>query len=85
MKTKTEKPELKVEVLQSSLEAMADNIAKISVIGKQLENSELSQRAILLLIKDITKQDMYQIDMVLKALPKLESVYLKKRAKKKKK
>lgn len=71
------KPIKKVEVLESSLEAIADHVAVIAEVGKMIKNSRLKERAILLLLKDATGLSMTDISRVLDALPKLEMKYLK--------
>lgn len=59
------------------LELLAEHVAKLASIGKQLKASKLKERLILLLLKDMTGISMTDIGEVLKALPKLEQRYLK--------
>lgn len=69
-----------VEVLEENLEALADNVAVISEIGKMIEKSRLTEHAIILLIQNSTTGvNQTQIRTVLNALPKLEQEYLKKK------
>lgn len=60
------------------LEVLQSEIIKLSNIGKQINESRLKQRAILLLLQDITKLPRNHIMYVLNALPILEETYLKK-------
>jgi len=67
----------KVEVLAESLEALADNIAMLSEIGKMMQKCRLKRRTIHLLLKDATGLPMHQIKKVIDALPLLEKEFLK--------
>lgn len=71
------KDEKTVQVAADSLRAMADNIATISDLGRAIKNSGLNRRAIVLLLEDMTKVSMNNINKVLDALPELEKTYLK--------
>ena len=64
-------------VLASSLQAMADNIAKVSEVGRAIKNSRLKEAAILTLMKDLTGEPKATIKKILDALPELEKQYLK--------
>jgi len=43
-----------VTVLSDSLDAMADNVRKLSDIGTAIKSSRMSERAVLVLLKDMT-------------------------------
>lgn len=66
-----------VLVLEKNLEALADNVAVISELGKMIEKSRLQENAIILLLQHMTKVNKRDIMLVLSALPKLEQEYLK--------
>ena len=70
LKTKEGEEELPLEIL-------VEHIQKLSDAGKQFQNSRLKNRVIVLLLKDITGLGVREIEMVLFALPKLESQFLK--------
>ncbi len=69
-------PEMR-SVLASSLESLADNIAKVSDVGRALKNSRLKQEAVLVLLKASTGESKETIKRILDALPDLERQYLK--------
>ena len=58
-------------------EVLQAEILKLSNVGKQIENSRLTQRAIILLLHDLTKVPRAHIKYILNALPALEGKYLK--------
>ena len=67
-----------VEVMEDSLEALADNIAELSKVGKAIKNSRLSERGIIHMLSGIIPNlYKHQIKTVLDALPELEEKYLK--------
>lgn len=59
------------------VESIADEVEILANAMKQLNNSRLSDRMILLLLKDATGLRMGDIKKVLKALPNLSKWYLK--------
>lgn len=61
------KPELEIplEILATSIQAIAD-------VGKDLQRSRLSQRAQLLLLRDLTGERLETIKKILDALPELQ-------------
>ena len=76
----SKKENKEVKVLEDSLEALADNVAVISEIGKMIKKSRLTEYAIVLLIQHCTTGvNQTQIRTVLSALPRLEEEYLKKK------
>jgi len=68
--------------IEIALEDIAEAIIKISRLGEAIEKSRLNQRAIILLIQNITKVNRNDIKYVLNALPQLEKTFLKKVKKK---
>jgi len=60
------------------LEVLQNEIIKLANVGKQIEKSKLTQRAIILLLHDITKLPQRNIQYVLNALPALADKYIKK-------
>jgi len=78
MPRKKKQPET-TEVLASSLESLADNIAQLSKVGREIKASRLNEKAILTLLKEMTGESKHSIKLVLDALPELEKTYLKKR------
>lgn len=60
------------------LEVMAAEIIKLSKAAQEIANSKLEKRAILLLIRDITKLPLETIDQVLTAAKDLETYFIKK-------
>lgn len=60
-----------------AFEEIADAVMRISDLGSAIMRSNLKQRAILLLIQDITKLPHGDIKKVLDSLPVLRSMYLK--------
>lgn len=69
-------PEMK-SVLADSLESMADNIAKVAEVGATIKNSRLKEKAVLVLLKDLTGESQATIKKILDALPELERQYLR--------
>lgn len=65
------------ETVEIILEDIAEAIVKISELGKIIEKSRLNQRAIVLLIQNITKVNRSEITYILNALPQLEKQFLK--------
>jgi hypothetical protein len=59
------------------LEIMAESIVALSQFGKKMSASRLRQRAVLLLLKDMTGISPEKIKKILDALPDLEQQYLK--------
>lgn len=70
IKTNEENPE--------PMEIIAQSIIQVSDAFVKIQKSRLSQRAIMLLIKDTTGLAMRDIEIVLNAVPKLKDIYLKK-------
>lgn len=68
----SEKPEEEIPV-----EVLATHIAKLAEVGKQLKESRLSQRAIVLLLNDATGIGKPAIAQILEAIPDLKRRYLK--------
>lgn len=64
-------------VSAANLDAMADNIAAISRAGEILKTQNLKERAILLLLRDMTGLPLDSIKAVLDALPELQKRYCK--------
>jgi len=58
------------------IDILAENIEKIATLGYQINNSNLSERAILVLLADVTGLSKATIKSVLNALPKLQQ-YIK--------
>lgn len=72
-----------IEIVQSEeypvpLKILADEIVKVSQAAQSILNSRLTNRAILLLIKDRTGLPMNDIDKVLCAAADLEKQFIKK-------
>jgi len=68
----------KVLVSKESLDAMADNIRDISKAVKIIDSSEISERVIILLIKDYYQHlTMAHIKQVLHACKNLDLAYTK--------
>lgn len=60
------------------LEVIAQSIIEVAEAFKKIQNSRLSKRVIVLLIKDMTRNiGINEIEAILDAVPKLESYYLK--------
>jgi len=76
MKKQSVKVTTKKEEMPSP-EILAEEIAAISRAARAFNASRLKQRAILLLLSDMTKLPMTNIQYVLNALPELEATYLK--------
>ena len=57
-------------------------IIELSKIGRNIKKSQLTERAIFLLIKDMTNTPLIWIKKVLNALPELEKMYIKQPKKK---
>lgn len=68
----SDKPEEEIPV-----EVLATHIAKLADVGKQLSESRLSRRAILLLLSDATGIGKKEIGQVIDAIPDLKKRYLK--------
>ncbi len=78
MKDKKVKEEPKmVSVRADSLKALADNIEIVARAGRDIRDSRLGKRAVLLLLADATGLSMSAVEKVLNALPQLEKAYLK--------
>lgn len=60
-----------------AFEVLQPEIVKLANVGKQINESRLKQRAIILLLHDITKIPKAHIKYVLNALPTLKDRYLK--------
>lgn len=78
---KTKKP-VKVIVHQDPekeipVEILAKSISDIAKGMKQISESRLSKRALMLLIRDSSNVSLGEIERVLKSLDSLERVYLK--------
>jgi hypothetical protein len=76
------KKEKEVIVKQNSespiaVEIIAQSIVKISECAKSLQNSGLSERAILLLLRDASGVGMSDIKSVLDSMSQLERLYLR--------
>lgn len=75
------KQKTKVTVIQDdesiSFSVLASSIKELSKVGNQLKNSPLNEKAIVLLLQDMTKLSRDDIKKVLNALPLLEKTYLK--------
>lgn len=59
------------------LDELAHHIRILSNIGLQLRNSKLKEKAILVLLRDMTGLSYRDIKTVLQALPMLEKEFLK--------
>lgn len=62
--------------LEVQLGGLTEEIRKLSQIGEAVKNSKLKQRVILLLLQDMTKISMRDVQIILEALPNLEETYL---------
>lgn len=60
--------ENKVEV---PIEIIATHIARLADLGERLKNSGLKERAVVLLLKDLSGLSMVDVERVLRALPRL--------------
>lgn len=60
--------ENKIEV---PLEIISTHIARLSELGQQLKNSRLKERAVVLLLRDLTGLALVDIEKILKAIPRL--------------
>lgn len=71
--------ELKIQEGQEELplEMLVEHIERISNIGHSIKNSRIKQRAVVLLLKDMTGMNIGDIERILDALPRLESEFLK--------
>ncbi len=77
MKAKTITPIQPSKVTpELAFDEIADAVVKLSELGRQIQSSRLSKRAVLLLLKDMTGVSMADIEMVLDNLPNLEKRYL---------
>lgn len=63
--------------LKERMEAITDGVVKLSVAAEAMNKSGLTQRAILLLLRDMTGVGMDTIKLVLEALPELKNKYTK--------
>lgn len=62
------------------VQILAEHIEKLAAIGKQLDESRLTKRVIVLLLHDMTVDiPMGKIGQILDALPLLAETYLKKK------
>jgi len=67
------------EIPEDGLNVLADDISKLSDAFRQLINSRLSKRAVVVLLKDMLPQvNITEIKLVLEALPLLKETYVKK-------
>lgn len=57
---------------------IADSIGRVSDMGKALRDSGLTQRAVLLLLQDLTGVPRGDIQLILNALPQLRTYFLTK-------
>jgi len=60
-----------------SLENLTEEIRKVSQLGKAINNSKLTRRAICLLLSEMSGVKRSDIDVILHNLPLLEKQYLK--------
>lgn len=74
-KIKVIQPEKKED--QIPLEILATHIRDVAELGRKINNSKLSRRAICVLMHDATGLSMTIVSQVLDALPQLEKKYLK--------
>jgi siroheme synthase len=58
-------------------EILAEHIQKLSEIGKQLANSRLKQKTIIILLASMTRVSQASIKAILDALPELEREFLR--------
>jgi len=58
-------------------EIIQESIVRLSQLGKNIKKSRLTDRAVVLLIKDMTDAPMVWIRKVLNAIPELEKTYIK--------
>lgn len=73
-KLQKKQPPIKIvgeENLDVPMELIASHIVRLAEVGSSLRGSRLKERAILLLLKDLTSLSMSDIERVLKALPRL--------------
>lgn len=56
---------------------LAESIVKLSDAVRSLDSSGLNQKAIVLLLHDMTKLSKRDIEMVLRAIPQLKNRYCK--------
>ncbi len=70
LKTTEGQEELPIDIL-------VEHIIKLADIGRQLKNSRLKMRTIILLLMDSTGLKFTEIQKVLEALPNLEHEFLK--------
>lgn len=72
------------EMTEDEFKELVANIEQVSALGKKIKASRLTERAILILIRDSTVGlSMGDIRAVLKVLPELEQRYLKPKSKSK--
>jgi hypothetical protein len=73
----------KVKVVQREgeppieLEIIAQDIAKLAQVGRNIAASRLKQKTILILLSHFTGLGQHNIKTILDALPQLEKTYLK--------
>jgi len=63
--------------IREKLYELGDGIMKVAKVGEQLQKSNLKERAILLLLRDMTGLSMGDIKAVLEAIPMLDMKFLK--------
>lgn len=66
-----------IEPEKAQLLELAGAIEKLSKVGEALRDSRLSEKAILLLLSNMTSLSQRDVKAVLDALPKLEKTFLK--------
>lgn len=67
----------KVEVLKENLDALADNIAALSEIGKMIEKCRLKEEIMIVLLARMSNVRQDEVRRILANLPLLEKRYLK--------
>lgn len=81
MKTKTQDQVITVKVNEQNpepLNVIAESIIEVSEAFKRVQSSNLTERAIVLLLQDMTGLSQRDIKSVLEAAPKLSHYYTKK-------
>jgi Ribonuclease G/E len=61
----------------AQLENLTEEIRKVSQLGKAINNSKLTRRAVCLLLSEMSGVKRSDIDVILHNLPLLEKQYLK--------
>lgn len=77
MTTKREKLKREREEIQSAIELVVENICSISYVSQQMRDGGLTERAIVLLLRDMTQVSIENIELILRALPRMGEKYLK--------